>query len=164
MAKSDPYKKCKMTETKPRDGAMHEIYVSEFLKTLDGFLKSNFLGLIEMKYEDDFGDSITVCEEYAALLFKNLIMFVDGKYYIEVVCEKAPDSLKLKINTPFDVSDLSLRARLVRTARNAGFEIEPRDDGILLTIPTHKNRYYAVYAKNGINMRLKQSLIYIFFG
>lgn len=163
MTKSDFYKKYKLKDAKPRDPALHKIAIVDFARTLEKFTEEHFVGLAKINYDPEELDSITVSEEYSALFFKNLLANAGGRFFLNISIRREEEELLIHINPPIDLSDLEVRSEIVKSARNAGFDLFEADGGIVLTTRAHKERFIGVYARRSAKDKFKRCLSFIFY-
>lgn len=149
----------------PKDPSFHEVSALDFAVTLENFINEHFLGLAKINYDSSLSGSVTVSPEYSALFLKNLLAYVSAKQFIEISVKERDDELLLHVNLKINEdTELDMRSAIIKSARNAGFDLHLAKDGIILSTKRHKESFTCVYARSTAKDKFIRSLNYIFFG
>ena len=117
------------------------------------FINHQFDGIIRVEYDNITAQSISVCADYVAYFFKTLIADIYGRVILNMNIASDENSLRILISSDANLplSDNEIR-RLIKLARNGGFEVYPDSDSIILStelVSTLSQRVYAVSIMDG---------------
>ena len=152
-------------ETRETKRVTKSIYSAKaFIEATKEFIEENFSALAEI--EDDIKTDLLLLinAELAAKFYKELLKQVYGESFLTLRFSTDEDAIRLTITSK---SPLILKSpnELIRLSRNAGFELYPMDNGLILTISSPKDAalsVYAISAKKAI-ITLKQIFSDVFF-
>lgn len=161
----DFFKKYKLGSAIPSDPTHREISALDFAVTIDKFICEHFRGLAKITYDSSLSGSLLVSTEYFAQFLKNLLTLFGGKEFIEISATTEESTLFLHLNLTV-TKDMSLydRPAIIKSARNAGFDVRTDTCGIVLFARLHRESFVGVYARRAAKEKLSRSLNYIFFG
>ena len=155
-----------ISDAVPLDPSRKTLPAEAFASALEEFLEGRFYGAIKVRPNMISAQSILVCAEYAAYFFKTLLTDIYGRALLYVNIESDDKGLNILIGAddelPLNESEMR---RLVRLARNAGFDIRPEPCSIKLSVafsPAAIRRIYAVSVVDGRRIMLSK-LIEIFY-
>ena len=163
MERSLFYKKHRISDTRPKNINVSSIEVRDFAETLRDFMHENFEGAVRVNIKLNATGNIEIVEDYAIYYFKLLVCSIFGRdvINIDVSTDYTEFTVKAKCSSGIfpereDLYDI------IRTARNAGFEITPERDAI--TIKTKLRPRITIGIGSITINRLKRSMANIFFG
>ena len=165
MKITDFTKKYKITDVVPREIEAHVYDVANFTETLQSFFEIKFDGLVIVNFSGDNSGRIKMSEEYLAFFFKILLRSLNGERILNL--EIIQNHSRLCIITTadggvtVDSSELSL---LVKSARNAGFEIERVQNGFMIYTALITSKELTLRARSAPRGLFEKKLYQIFFG
>ena len=158
MEKIDFINLYKITGSKPLDPIRKAIPSEAFSSAIEQFLDERFTGAINVRTGIISAQPILICADYAAYFFKILLTYVYGRVLLNVRIDTDEDGIKIAISSEdkIPLADSEMR-ELIRTARNAGFEIHLGNKTINLTAEftvTATRKVYAVSIIDGKRIML----------
>ncbi len=166
MTKKEFIDRHEISDAVPLDPSRKTLPAEAFASALEEFLEGRFYGAIKVRLDMISAQSILICAEYAAYFFKTLLTDIYGRAFLYVNIESDDKGLNILISADdaLPLSESEMR-RLIRIARNAGFDIRPEPCSIKLSVAfSHAaiRRVYAVSVVDGRRIMLGK-LIEIFY-
>ncbi len=165
MNKQEFYNKYKLGDSPVIDPKCKLLFASALSESLVEFLNDRFRGAIEVSSAVKTNKHILISPEYMAMFFRRLLTDIYGRTFLRVLIESDQKSLIIKITSdsplPLTYEEMNL---LIKTARNAGMEIYPTDDEIILvTAFSDSSRHYVYAVSADSKRRMLSKLNEIFF-
>ena len=165
MNKQEFLSKYKFSDAEVIDPRSVFLGATETVLALSDFLNENFKGLVEVDGYSSSHERVLLSPEYLALFFKQLLADIYGRYFLKISIKC--DTELMSIHIPHDDSlplSFEERCKIIKTARNAGFEVYKDENGMLLTVQYADRKTYYVYAVPSNASRIvKYKLGEIFF-
>lgn len=140
--------KVNLISTRTPEKIQKHIYSTKaFAVAIKDFIEENFAALAEVKDDVDSNMSILISADFAAEFFKRLLTDIYGRIFLKIHIYTDEKKLRLIItsDSPFPL-EYDETNDLIRTVRNAGFEVYPHDNGFSLAAPLSKEAALSVYA------------------
>lgn len=158
MTKKEFIHQHEIANAAPIDPSRKALPAEAFSSAIAEFMEKKFCGAVRVECDNISAQSILVCAEYAAFFFKTLLTDIYGRVLLTVNIQSDGDGLHIFISSDegLPLSDSEMR-RLIRLARNAGFEIRPESSSIELSVgfsPAAVRRVYAVSIMDGRRIML----------
>lgn len=157
MKKQAFYAKHRLTDAKPIDITRRPILAKDFADSVTDFLNSNFRGLVEVTHEvPNVAFYVSISSDMAAYFLKLMLAYVNGESLLKVNISTPEEDLVVAITAedalPYDFVDTNT---LIRTAKNAGFDVTVTDNSIIMKSHLTLSAALRVYALNFSDMRYK---------
>ena len=137
-----------LSDAVPLDPTAKTVPAEAFAIALEEFMEDRFRGIMRIHIKSSISsEAILVSAEYAAYFFKTLLSYVYGRVFlnVEISCDKQNLVLSIKSESDIPLTESEMRF-LIKTARNAGMEIYPGKNEIMLTLAFSKAAVCHVYA------------------
>ncbi len=153
MLKNEFLNKYEFSDAVPMDPTARTVPAEAFAAALEEFMNDRFRGIARVKADMISAETVLVSAEYAAYFFKTLLTYIYGRVFlnIDVSCDAIGLVMLITSEEDFPLTDEELRF-LIKTARNAGMEIYPKNREIKLILKFSKaalRRVYAISVSDG---------------
>ena len=167
MEKQEFIEKYSIGELSPTNPTSKLVYASALAEAIGQFIDERFRAAAEVKNNVKSNERVLISDEYTAHFLKLIFTAVFGRVYLYFTLEERQGKIALSITSdePFPISKKEMDA-IIRTARNAGLEVESVGGGIFAYWQFVDERQFSVYAStlSGGKSVILKKLEEMFFG
>ena len=154
MTKSEFIEKYKIADAMPIDPSRRSLPAEGSTLAIAEFLNERFSGAISVELGAVSAQAVFISAEYLAYFFKQLVTEIYGRSMLKVYIETDGDNLTIRISSPDPVPiEEAVLCKLIKTARNAGFQVDLLDDTFLMYVPHSHKKIRRVYAISVMDSR-----------
>lgn len=165
MTKEEFFVKYEISDAMPIDPSRRAISVEGIATGICEFMNAKFGGIVDASVDTISSRMALVCPDYLAYFLKTLITAVHGRELIHIRMCSTESKFIIMICGNSKISlDIKTERELIRLARNAGFNVSLRYDGIELSAKLINSAVKHVYAISVLDGRkiIVSSLVEIF--